>query len=64
MKDINNAPIDKIFDPSIYKKTITSERIPVFDFEGQEHIDFKKMAEQINDVNIKFVKKTNNKTSE
>jgi len=57
MKDINNAPIDKIFDPSIYKKTITSERIPVFDFEGQEHIDFKVMAEQINDVNIKFVER-------
>jgi hypothetical protein len=57
MEDINNAPIDKIFDPSIYKKTISSERIPVFDFEGQQHVDFKKMAEQINDVNIKFVKR-------
>jgi len=57
MKDINNAPIDKIFDPSIYKKTISSERIPVFDFEGKQHIDFKNMAEQINDVNIKFVER-------
>jgi hypothetical protein len=38
MEDINNAPIDKIFDPSIYKKTISSERIPVFDFEGQQTI--------------------------
>ena len=40
-----------------YKKTISSERIPVFDFEGKQHIDFKNMAEQINDVNIKFVER-------
>ena len=42
--------------PSI-KKTISSEKIPVFNFEGQDHIDFKVMAEKINDVNIKFVER-------
>ena len=57
MKDINSVPISKIFDPSIYKKTISSEKIPVFNFEGQDHIDFKVMAEKINDVNIKFVER-------
>lgn len=57
MKDINNAPIDKIFDPSIYKTSISKERIPVFNYQGTDHIDFKEMARQINDINIKFVKR-------
>lgn len=60
MKNINDASIEKIFDPSIYKTIgISSERIPVFDFEGKQHIDFKVMAQQINDVNIKFVERAN-----
>ena len=57
MKNINDASIEKIFDPSIYEKTISSERIPVFDFEGKQYIDFSVMAQQINDVNIKFVER-------
>ena len=55
MKDINDAPIDKIFDTSIYTKTIEEESIPTYDFEGKKHIDFKEMARRINASNLSFV---------
>ena len=60
MKDINNAPIAKIFDPSIYTNTISKENIPTYNFEGKTHINFKDMAHKVNDVNIKHVAQTNN----
>jgi len=62
MKDINDAPIDKIFDPSIYTKTIKTQSIPTFDFEGKSLIDFKEMARKINEVNNKFVTRRDIKT--
>ena len=60
MKDINNAPISKIFDPSSYTNTISKENIPTYNFEGKTHINFKDMARKVNDVNIKYVAQTNN----
>lgn len=63
MKDINDAPINQIFDPSIYSKTIEEEKIPTYDFEGIKHIDFKDMARRINAVNLTFVNRRNIKVN-
>lgn len=63
MKDINDAPIDKIFDPSIYTKTIEEESIPTYDFEGNKLIDFKDMARNVNIVNSSFVNRRNIKVN-
>jgi hypothetical protein len=64
MKDINDAPISKIFDSSIYKNTISNNKIPVYNYEGKNMIDFTHMALQINESNKHFVNRKSMKGGE
>ena len=61
MKNINDAPIDKIFDPNIYSTSISQEKIPTYKLEGKNMIDFKEMAKQINEVNVNLIKRSMSK---
>ena len=54
LKSINDAPMNKIFDSSIYQLSKNTE-IPTYTYNNNKFIDFTNMAEKINEVTKKFV---------